>query len=100
MWKKIMDDKQKEPSYEKWTDEDEAALVALTATYFDLKDTQLGRLKAQQKREFEGTIKRMSRDGALKYMEGLFGVDKNVENTAEVQWQRKLWCETKWTATE
>ena len=84
MWKKIMDEKEKEPSYEKWTDEDEAALVALTATDFDLKETQLGRLEAQRKREFEGTIKRMSRDGALKYIEGLFGVDNNVENTAEV----------------
>ena len=52
-----MDEKEKEPSYEKWTDEDEAALVALTATDFDLKETQLGRLEAQRKREFEGTIK-------------------------------------------
>ena len=84
MWKNIMDEKEKEPSYEKWTDEDEAALVALTATDFDLKETQLGRFEAQRKREFEGTIKQMSRDGALKYIEGLFGVDNNVENTAEV----------------
>ena len=79
-----MDEKEKEPSYEKWTNEDEAALVALTAADFDLKETHLGRLEAQRKREFEGTIKLMSRDGALKYIEGLFVVDKNVENTAEV----------------
>ena len=65
-------------------DEDEAALVALTATDFDLKETQLVCLEAQRKREFEGTIKRISRDGALKYIEGLFGVDNNVENTTEV----------------
>ena len=50
MWKKIMDEKEKEPSYEKWTDEYKSALVALTATYFDLKETHMGRLEAQRKR--------------------------------------------------
>ena len=79
-----LDEKEKEPSHEKWTDEDEAALVALTATDFDLKDTQLGRLEASRKREFEGAIKRMPKDEALEYVQGLFGMVNNAESTAEV----------------
>ena len=80
-----MDEKKKAPDYSKWTEDDETELVALKATNFDLKETQLGRLEAARKKEFEGSIIRMPRmEDRLQYIEMLKDMPNNGETTAEV----------------
>ena len=79
-----MDEKKKAPGYSKWTEEDETDLVALKATDFDLKETQLGRLEAARKKEFEGSIIRISKEDRLQYIEMLKDMPNNGETTAEV----------------
>jgi len=49
--KEIIDEQRQPPSYDKWTDIDEAKLVDMKKMDIDIKDTALGRHKALKKRE-------------------------------------------------
>ena len=56
-----MDEKKKAPGYSKWTEEDETDLVALKATDFDLKETQLGGLEAARKKNLKALLSEFQR---------------------------------------
>ena len=58
--------------------------MALKATDFDLKETQLGGLEAARKKEFEGSIIRISKEDRLQFIEMLKDMPNNGETTAEV----------------
>ena len=50
-WMAIRADDDSPPAYERWTDEEEQRLVALSAINIDISDTQYGREVALKKRE-------------------------------------------------
>ena len=72
MWKAKVESGACPPAYRKWTDEEELELVNLQrGASFSLKETQLGRLEEERKKEFEGSIARMPRAEGLAYLETL-----------------------------
>ena len=70
-WSKFIDDNRPEPTFEKWTDADEAAMKDLESTDFSLKDTALGRLKTARRIEFEDHIASMTQEERAEYLREL-----------------------------
>ena len=70
-WSKFIDENRPEPTFEKWTDADEAAMKDLESTDFSLKDTALGRLKTARRIEFEADIASMTQEERAEYLREL-----------------------------
>lgn len=72
------------PSVQEWTAEDEASLVALETEPISIKETALGRLKEQRKREMMAAFKAMSpEEKAAMMAEMTAGVEVEGKKTEE-----------------
>jgi len=70
-WKEIADENRPDPTFEKWTHQDEAAMKELESTDFSLQDTILERTKMASQNEFEANLKSMPTEEAIALFEGL-----------------------------
>ena len=61
-WKKILADEQQPPEYERWTEDDDERLLALSSSNIDIRGTQYGRELALKERELEAAADKMSRE--------------------------------------
>ncbi len=72
-WRKIVKDGVQAPAYAKWTDEDKAALALLEKEPISIKDTALGRLQEQHKKELLATFKALPPNEKADFLKELNG---------------------------
>ena len=70
-WREIKQKNEAPPRYAKWTDKDEAKLLQLLNTDVEIKDTVLGRMKAQRTAEFEAAFTTMSKEKQQEFLNKL-----------------------------
>ncbi|KAL7546421.1 hypothetical protein ACHAWF_015054 [Thalassiosira exigua] len=77
LWKDILDKGTQPPSYEKWTEADDAKLEDLEKMEIDMKDTALGRLQSFEKRKLDAAVDSMDQDEREKLRRKLDYLDRS-----------------------
>ena len=70
-WSKIAAENRPEPTFEKWTNDDEARLEELKSTNLSIEDTELGRKKKAQETESLAAFASMTPEGKAEYLRKL-----------------------------
>ena len=70
-WSKIAAEKRTEPTFEKWTDDDEVRLGKLMSTDLSIEDTELGRKKKALQAESLASFASMTPEEKTKYLRKL-----------------------------
>ncbi|KAL7532024.1 hypothetical protein ACHAWF_009676 [Thalassiosira exigua] len=76
LWKEILEKVTQPPSFEKWTEADDAKLEDLKKMEIDMKDTALGRQLSFEKRKMEAALESMDQDERAKLRRKLDELDQ------------------------